>query len=531
MRKKDLTEEDLEYINSVHKDKSRRWDDRMSELQGFFGCSERNVREWLKRLKISTAKEKDGVEKSEQYEKAKKKKHNKKNKYFLVTWAQNNTDVNGAMMDNMEAYADFLGGEILVIAGRYRNPTSLGASKALKAQEDSKEITWDKRVLPYLTANRHNIHKYLMILGDVKAQPTADTPLTGFEGFSGLESSILGHPKQHLKPLPILEGYPHKVLTSTGSVTKPNYTDTKAGKKGEFNHIYGFIVVEIKNDDVFYLRNVNVDDSGEFNDLFFNIKKQKVSTNKHLEGINLGDSHFGFHSKNVMKKTHNLLDILKPKKVILEDVFDGYSISHHHEKDPFLRYSKANNGANKIKKELETMFSCLSKFKKYKEVAITRANHDEHLDRYLRERDWKKDIDNSLEYMKMATVVLEGKAPNGIIPYLISQEFPDFICLGLNDSYMVKDIECALHGDKGANGARGSSVTFKKLNTKTITGHTHTPEIRDGAFIVGTSTKLRLSYNKGLSSWMQGHVTIDSLGKRQQILFFDDDFTTLYKKI
>jgi hypothetical protein len=42
----------------------------------------------------------------------------------------------------------------------------------------------------------------------------------------------------------------------------------------------------------------------------------------------------------VLDTTMGLLDILKPKHVILHDVFDGNSISHHEMKDPFVQYGK-----------------------------------------------------------------------------------------------------------------------------------------------------------------------------------------------
>ncbi len=524
-RFKDLTDNEIHLIKLIHSDKEQSWDARMKVLIDKFGVSERSIRSWISQLGF--AKRERHEEISEQFEEAKKKTHNKDSKYYLITWAQNNTSVHDKGFKNMKAYAEFLEAEILVIAGRYRNPTSLSASKNLKTQEDRDIIKWSNELLPYLTANRHNIHKYLMILADVKAQPTAHNPLSGFEGLSGFESSILGHPKQHLKSLPILEGHPHKILMSTGAITKPNYTDSKAGKKGEFDHVYGFAVVEIRDEEVFHIRNVSMSNSGEFNDLFFNVKNETVRRNKSLEGIVLGDLHHGEHSEPVMEETFDLMSILKPKAVVLHDVFDGKSISHHHERDPFKKYRKSISGDDQLDKEIEGLIEYLGRFTMFRDVVIVRSNHDEHVDRYLRERDWKKDIVNSLEYMELATAILKGEAPNGIIPYKIQQEYPTYKCLGLDDSFMVKGVECAMHGDKGASGSRGSQTQFRKLNVRTITGHGHHPWILGGAFGVGTSTKLRLDYNHGLSPWMNSHVTIDSLGKRQQIMFVNSEYTTM----
>jgi hypothetical protein len=427
----------------------------------------------------------------------------------------------------MEAYADEIDAEILVIAGRYRNPTSLKASKALKDSEERNLISWHPRVLDYLTANRHNVHKYLNVLADVKIQPTAENPLRGFEGFSGLESTVIGHPKQNLRSLPILEGYPHKILMSTGAVTRPNYTDTKSGKKGEFHHTYGFLVVEVKDNETFLIRNVEVCGNGEFTDLTRNVKDGMITYINECEGIVLGDLHCGSTDEDLIDATFDLMSELTPKAVVLHDVFDGYSISHHHEKDPFLKHKKMLDDKHLVDLEVDDMLSYLERFNIFDEVYIVKSNHDTHVDRYLRERDWKKDIANSLSYMRLATAILEGRAENGIIPYKISERYPEYTCLGLNDSLMIGGIECALHGDKGANGSRGSATQFKNLNVKTTTAHSHSPNMTGGSHTVGTSTHLRLEYNDGLSSWMHAHEIIDRNGKRQMIMFIDNQYTTL----
>jgi hypothetical protein len=121
------------------------------------------------------------------------------------------------------------------------------------------------------------------------------------------------------------------------------------------------------------------------------------------------------------------------------------------------------------------------------------------------------------------------KDPNnvkGIIPELINNSFPNYITLGINDSYVVKGFELAMHGHLGVNGAKGSPESFRKLNTKMVSAHTHSTFRKDGLLVVGTSTRLRLNYTNGPSSWTQGHVIIDKYGKAQNIIFFNGEFTT-----
>jgi hypothetical protein len=101
------------------------------------------------------------------------------------------------------------------------------------------------------------------------------------------------------------------------------------------------------------------------------------------------------------------------------------------------------------------------------------------------------------------------------------------MAFGRNDSYTNQfGWELAQHGDKGTNGSRGSLLQFRKLNTKVIVGHYHSPGRKDGALAVGTSTKLRLPYCQGPSSWLHSHVIVHNDGKAQHINFIKGEFTT-----
>jgi hypothetical protein len=229
-----------------------------------------------------------------------------------------------------------------------------------------------------------------------------------------------------------------------------------------------------------------------------------------------------------------MLTQLKPKHVILHDVFDGNSISHHEMKDPFVQYAKEIHGTNSVEKEINSMLDGLKSFEKFDNVVIVRSNHDDFLDRWLKNEDWKKQptSKNSLAYMEYSALLLKQYAKDrhnvkGIIPELINQKYPKFITLGRNASYKVRNWELGQHGDVGSNGSRGSLLQFRRLNTKIVVGHYHSPGRKDGALAVGTSTKMRVGYNIGPSSWLQSHVIIHKDGKAQHINFINGEYTTL----
>jgi len=511
-----LSEKDKKYIKKVYKDNTISWDERMDLLKDKYGVAERTMRRWCsERLDLS---EKEPIE-SEQYELAKEREFDKTKKRFIITWGQNNTPVHKGFYNNIEAYAKHIKASVHIILGRYKNPTSVF--------DDAEEEIWVPEVEKYMDANRHNIHKYLSILGDVKIQPTAINPMSGMQGLTGNNSCIFGAPKVQMETIPVLEGNIPKMMLTTGAVTQNNYTDSKSGKLGEFHHVLGFCIVEIKDDETFFVRQVTADDkTGSFSDLYYRVEKGNVSRIETVAATILGDLHLGHHDDKVLDNTLNiLLKKLKPANLVLHDVFDGHSISHHEAKDVFKLYKREMDGTNSVKREVDQMLAWLEKVKNYN-VTVIRSNHDDFIDRWLINTDWKKNIKNALEYIEFSHAILKGKAPKGIIPYIIEQHYPKMKTLDRTTSFNVKGWELGQHGDVGSNGSRGSLQQFRRLNTKCVVGHYHSPGRKDGALAVGTSTKLRVGYNLGPSSWLQSHVLIHNDGKAQHINFINGEFTT-----
>lgn len=477
----------------------------------------RSVSSLLQRNNITKSDLDVQIDDSDVFKTAQKYDATKGKQTFIISWAQNATPINRKFMKNLVAYSEAIDAGLHIIAGRYSNPTSVFT--------DKKQDWWAPEVLPYLDANRHNIHKHLMVLSDIKVPPTAATPLSGMNGVSGLESCILGHPRQHLNPLPVLEGYPKKLLASTGAVTVPNYTDSKAGKKGEFHHVLGFAIVELDGDR-FHLRQVSADKKGNFYDLFKRVKDGEVLDNTEgAEAAVLGDIHIQHNNKEATDLSFKLLDKMKPNHTMIHDIIDCESISHWDMKDPFRMMQKEEEGTDDLKKELEDMLAWIKDRLKYN-LVIVRSNHDDFLDRWLRFTDWRKTHNKKL-YLYGANILANQPVAQkkGVIPFLIENAFGDQVkTLGTDDSYRVFDWELGMHGHLGASGSRGSHGQFVKMNTKNITGHVHHPFRQDGHISVGTLTDLRVNYTKGPSNWMHSNALIYPDGKAQLIHIVDGKY-------
>jgi hypothetical protein len=449
---------------------------------------------------------------------------------FIITAAQNATPVHPEFWKSLEVAAKHLGAELVVIPLRYRNPTSVWS----KDQEDHE--WWAEEVTPYLFNVRKKLNANLVIAGDVKTQPTASSPLSGFESLTGAESCILGHTKMQFRSVPVPTGRFPKLLTTTGACTKPNFTDSKAGKLGHFHHFLGALLVEIDGRR-FHLRQLNADrKSGEFTDLDLSFSPRGVKKAPPALGLVLGDAHARFIDPAVDKATfgpRGIVETLQPRTLVFHDVFDGYSVNPHHLGNPFIGQAKLRGQVGDVREEVEHCVAWVKDRAKGRRAIIVSSNHDNFLSRWVANTDWRHTPGNAAFYLETAAAMLKSVAlgPQGASyadPFVYWVEKlrgeANIRCLALDESFKLEGIECSLHGHQGPNGARGTLKNLSRLGARVISGHSHTPGIEEGHYQAGTSTPLRLEYAHGPSSWLNSHVIVYHSGKRALLTIIEGEW-------
>lgn len=441
------------------------------------------------------------LNKDDQYAIASKKELKHSPVYF-ITSAMNNTPVHEGFWKCLMAYRQYYNAELHVIAIRYKNPTSVWT-----ARQQVQEV-WDPKVVPFLDANRHALFDKYYLMGDVKIQPTAALPLSGMNGMTGPESCIFGHTRVHMQFMPVLKGSEPKMMLTTGACTEPIYTDSKAGKKGHHHHTLGFVVVT--EDDMHY---VTANSDGSFIDYNIQVKDGIITDAPPPKALILGDIHVAQLSQESRARIIRRLLNFSPEVVICHDVFDAYSCNPHTEKDPIKKVRRFENQRYSIGQEIDEALEFLRELGKYcPEVVVVASNHDNMLDRYIANMDWRKDIPNASMYAQLLPIALREES---VFAYLANQ-IEGVTCLGINDSYEICGIECGQHGHLGANGSRGSVTQYKELSVKMWVGHGHTGYRIDGVCAVGPQD-LDHGYNNGLSSWSIADGLINADGKRQHI--------------
>ena len=227
---------------------------------------------------------------------------------------------------------------------------------------------------------------------------------------------------------------------------------------------------------------------------------------------------------NILK---NIVREIGCDKVILHDIFNATSITHHDIGKYAIKAAKSNKGlgslaleGTKLKNYLEEISTITD------EVVIVKSNHDEALDRYLNEGRFINDPENFYFSLDLVKKLIEGKDPlkHMITDTLGLKSKSKVSWLERDEDYLVYGIECGSHGDLGANGAKSSMNTLEKGYNKCVVGHSHTAGIYRQVYQVGTSSGLKLDYNKGLSSWTHTMCLIYSNSCRQLINIIKNKF-------
>jgi hypothetical protein len=453
-------------------------------------------------------------------------------KVLVITSAQNATPVFKPFLNSILTYCNINDAQLMVIPYRYRNPTSMW-----NANNEGDEW-WDKNIAQYLVTEYTQICNGLRVMGHIRIQPTASNPLSSFDSYTGTDSAIFGHPKVQLTTVPTPSKSLPKILTTTGSVTKENYTDSKSGHQGYFHHCYSATIVEIdEENDIFHIRHIQADEDGTFYDLDKKYSATKAVTST-IAGLVTGDSHVEFIDKLVVEATYtakdSMVNVMQPPVVVMHDLEDFYPRNHHHRGNPLLAYGKQHFGRNNVEQSLQLtanfLMDCMDP---QIERVVVKSNHDEAFDRWIKESDPRLDPENArfyhyMMYNMMAQVKPTATGYSWPDPFVfwcfnpdtqkgLKDSEADIRFLSRDESYSICGIEVGFHGDKGPNGARGSAKSFAKIGPKTVIGHSHTPKIEEGVYQVGLSARMDLEYVSGPSSWMQTHCIIYPNGKRTLI--------------
>jgi len=436
-----------------------------------------------------------------------------KRKRFIVTTAAPNTPVHLPFFKSLLTYAKSKDAEIFIFVPSL---DTFGLDSILLETPGVHIITNTIKLHPQLTLN--NIKVMLS-----QKNPTAGNEFLGQRG----EIQVQTGTKLQLKTVATVDNdeNPHFVM-STGGVTINAYSikheiQDAQRQRAQQEHIYSAVLLEkdmIENTGkapvfedqkgFFHFRQLRYSETlkgfGDINRIY--TADRTYSTR--VDAINFGDIHSGITDPTFLATLIDLIKTTRPKKIFLHDLLDGRAISHHDEKNLLTQGRKFLEGKLDFMKELREVGAFLNALRMAcgdcQLVVADGSNHNQWINRWIDSFKFVESAHNRSLGTTLAAIRNQGE---NILEYalreLVGIDRPQQLTFIDWDTARRFGIILTMHGDKGANGAKGSDLQFKRAAGKISKDHSHTPAIDGHMTSVGTSTAKRVGYNDdGPSSWV-----------------------------
>lgn len=438
---------------------------------------------------------------------------------YLLTTAQNNTDVDKVMMGALLNYAYVNECRILCAKTTYnlsgfQNPTD----------DDKNPIYYAPEIVAYLVEGQIDLGG-LHFVAQANVLPTAKNPLSGFEAITpqGVDC-VIPATKIALHCTARLKHQRGKRLFSTGSITKRNYILRKAGAVAASEHNIGALFVDTTVTPAIVRQLEQMPESNGFFDLG-NYYSAENMWPAEPEALQFGDIHAEKMTHDNLQKCLDLIQYYQPKNVILHDVMDFSSRNHHNVKDcAFMFKNKARTVAQDVQ-EVSGVIRNIAGVTNGT-VWIVESNHDLAINTWLKNTDFKADPHNAILYLTCMKALYEhidetGNSNFNMLAYVCrvfgELNNPNVEFHETDESLIFAGVECGVHGHVGINGSRGSPAQFRTLGIPINTGHTHTPSIMGACYTAGVAGELEMGYNIGPSSWQYASIVTWPNGQRQVI--------------
>lgn len=459
---------------------------------------------------------------------------------FILTCVQNNTDIHLPTWTNLLALAEYKQAKVMVSTFMYskRGLATRLEKRSSGARVVQDEVWFDPAVAPFINNDRVEVAKGLVWCGELNILPTAVSPLTGLEVYTGRKSMVVPHVTQQMQSVASYgEGDGAKLNYCTGTITQRNYIQRKEGFKAEFHHMYGALLVEVDDAGHWWCRQLNADSDGVIYDLDLCAKDGIVTEGHRVEAITGGDTHEDEKDPIVHKAKYapgGMMDVLRPKYNFVHDLLNFARRSHHNIKDPYFMIEQFVKRTESVEEEVAGCRAHLEEIRRDDcWTVVVDSNHDRHLDTWLRDNDGRKDPVNARYWSnlnKLKIDLIYADLAGHLFSMAVSGQDHEWAAK-YNVRFLMEDegfvtckafgggIENGMHGDRAANGARGNIRSFARMGRRCNVAHSHQCGIFQGAMQAGTNSKLKLRYNHGASGWSQTDIITYPNGKRTLVTF------------
>ena len=328
----------------------------------------------------------------------------KNNKRFVVTTAVTGCELDTAMLKSIKQYCTINKAELLILV----------ASDPASNLDRGTLGRIDKRLMNEAIVIEDTHLNSNIFLSTIKLSAKAIDPITGLGRLGQRDGSfIFASPKQRLKSSPVSNTKPPHFLMTTGAITVPDYTSSnymsnKTAHIADHDHVMGGLIIEIGDSDEYHFRQFQSDSKGRIIDLGVQYDG-KVTKEIIPEAFVLGDWHAGSTCEMSKKIWKDISNKLKPKMLVMHDLFDGRSINHHEEGNVDSKAKRAASGHLNLSDELKLVAKDLQELATWTDkIVVVKSNHDEFLKRFLQKGDFRNDPYNYETFLQLALNYLQS---------------------------------------------------------------------------------------------------------------------------
>lgn len=442
---------------------------------------------------------------------------------WLLTAAQDDTDVHQAFWSNLQAYAQYIGAKILVGGFTYQTMRHTDRMTLTK--------TYRRELHDFLRFDPIDLGPALFC-AEMNTLPTAVRPLSGLLTYSRGRDAVFPHAKLAYQTVPQMPGEYVPSLMTTGAVTVPNYIQKKAGQKAKFHHVLGATLVEVDETQNVWCRQIHATQNGAFQDLDAKVADGRVTRGHRVKAIVYGDVHLPSLEQVVFENVWGLnrdamLEALRPEYQFFHDLLSFEFYSRHVQGDPIHRAKMVFSGQSSMQGHVSEGVDFLRlTLREWCRSVEVYSNHPDRLRQWAVKTCERTDVENSMFWHACNIAMLEAEKNQDsdfdLYRWAMRKADPDTMAqiefVPKGGSFKICQehggIEHGLHGDEGPNGSRGSAQALARMGAKVTIGDKHSPEILDGVYVAGMTGDLDQGYNTGPSSWRRAHVVTYENGKR-----------------
>ncbi|TNE46864.1 MAG: hypothetical protein EP341_09590 [Sphingomonadales bacterium] len=442
---------------------------------------------------------------------------------WILTSAQDDTDVHQRLWTNLKAYANYLGAELHVGGFTYQ--------QRRHTDRETLTNTYRSDLREYMRFDQLECGPVLFA-AEMNTLPTAVRPLSGLLTYGRGRDTVFPHAKLAYQTAPVPSGGHVPSVLTTGAVTVDNYIEKKAGLKARFHHVLGATMVEVNGDGEAFIRPIVAASDGSFQDLDVKVRNGSVSRGHRVKAVTWGDIHCPSVEVEVFdalwgQYTGSMIDTLQPEYQFFHDLISFENWSRHVVNDPIHRAKMWYRGMTGMQGHMVAGAEFLRKTQRQfcRSVDIE-SNHNDRLRQWATANPDRNDTENYIYWLDcnkaMVEAARDGDDEFNLYHWALknadSRQMSGVEFIPIGGSFQILQemggIECGLHGHEGPNGARGGAVALSKLATKITVGDAHSPAIHDGVYVTGMTGCMDQGYNTGPSSWKRAHVITYSNGKR-----------------